>query len=156
MGVVPMSVVLVRVVPGSAGRWQSRAMTPEALEATIAACNDLIVARFPAGDDQGAAAMLLADGSIVTGTAPSAANPSVELCHEVEPYCAAYRLAQPIVASVCLHRQPGGRIVVLSPCGSVASGSPCTGRRCSSPSPRPTTPPGRCGSRCERCCPTIG
>ena len=69
-------------------------MTPEALEATIAACNDLIVARFPAGDDQGAAAMLLADGSIVTGTAPSAANPSVELCHEVEPYCAAYRLAQ--------------------------------------------------------------
>jgi cytidine deaminase len=92
-------------------------MTPEALAATIAACKDLIVARFPTGDHRGAAAMLLADGSIVTGTAPSAVNPSVELCHEVEPYCAAYRLEQPIVASVCLHRQPGGRIVVLSPCG---------------------------------------
>ena len=24
---------------------------------------------------------------------------------------------QPVVASVCLHRQPGGRTVVLSPCG---------------------------------------
>src|SRR5699024_627856 len=29
----------------------------------------------------------------------------------------AYRLNQRIVASVCLHRQSGGRIVVLSPCG---------------------------------------
>ena len=61
--------------------------------------------------------MLLADGTILTGTSPEAMNPSVELCHEVEPYCAAYRLEQPIIASVCLHREPGGRTVVLSPCG---------------------------------------
>jgi cytidine deaminase len=61
--------------------------------------------------------MLLGDGTILTGTAPDAVNPSVEVCHEIEPYCGAFRLAQPVVASVCLHRQPGGRVVVLSPCG---------------------------------------
>ena len=61
--------------------------------------------------------MLLDDGTILTGTAPDAINPSVEVCHEIEPYCAAFRLGRPIVASVCLHRLPGGRTVVLSPCG---------------------------------------
>jgi cytidine deaminase len=61
--------------------------------------------------------MLLADGTILTGTAPDAFNPSVEVCHEIEPYCGAHRLNQRIVASICLHRQPGGRTLVLSPCG---------------------------------------
>lgn len=61
--------------------------------------------------------MLLGDGTVLTGTAPDAINPSVEVCHEIEPYCAAFRLGQPIVASVCLHREPSGRVVVLSPCG---------------------------------------
>ncbi len=61
--------------------------------------------------------MLLDDGTILTGTAPDAVNPSVEVCHEVEPYCAAFRLGRSIVASVCLHREPGGRTVVLSTCG---------------------------------------
>jgi len=88
-----------------------------ALSATVAACRDLIGSRFPGDEDQGAAAMLLADGTIVCGTAPTAVNPSVELCHETEPYCAAYRLGLRIVASVCLHRRPGGRTIVLSPCG---------------------------------------
>ncbi len=61
--------------------------------------------------------MLLDDGTIVTGTAPDAINPSVEVCHETEPYCAAFRLGRRILASVCLHRLPSGRTVVLSPCG---------------------------------------
>ncbi len=39
------------------------------------------------------------------------------MCHETEPFCAAYRLERTIVASACLHRLPGGRTVVLSPCG---------------------------------------
>lgn len=81
------------------------------------ACRDLIGSRFPGDDHAGAAAMLLGDGTILTGTAPDAVNPSVEVCHEIEPYCGAFRLGQPVVASVCLHRQPGGRVVVLSPCG---------------------------------------
>jgi cytidine deaminase len=41
----------------------------------------------------------------------------VEVCHETEPYCAAYRLGRSITASICLHREPGGRTLVLSPCG---------------------------------------
>lgn len=61
--------------------------------------------------------MLLADGTVLTGTSPHAINPSVEVCHEMEPYCAAFRLDQPVVASVCLHREPRGRFLVLSPCG---------------------------------------
>jgi cytidine deaminase len=60
---------------------------------------------------------MLEDGTILTGTAPDAVNASVEVCHEIEPSCGAYRLNQRVVASVCLHRQLGGRTVVLSPCG---------------------------------------
>jgi cytidine deaminase len=92
-------------------------MDEPALAATIDACRSLIATRFPDEADEGAAAMLLEDGTILTGTAPEAVNPSVEVCHEIEPYCAAFRLGQRIVASVCLHRGADGRTVVLSPCG---------------------------------------
>jgi cytidine deaminase len=92
-------------------------MDERALAATVAACQELIERRFPRNEEHGAAAMLLGDGSVLTGTAPEAANPSVEVCHEIEPYCGAYRLGQRIVASVCLYRQPSGRTLVLSPCG---------------------------------------
>jgi cytidine deaminase len=88
-----------------------------ALDATVEACRALIRDRFSDDDDHGAAAMLLDDGTILTGTAPNAVNPSVEVCHEIEPYAGAFRLGRRIVASVCLHRMPGGRTVVLSPCG---------------------------------------
>jgi cytidine deaminase len=88
-----------------------------ALTATVEACRELIAARFPEPSHKGAAAMLLADGTVLTGTAPDATNPSVEVCHEVGPYCEAFRLAQPVVASVCLHRTPDGDHRVLSPCG---------------------------------------
>jgi cytidine deaminase len=91
--------------------------SPGDLEATVASCIALIKSRFPGDEDRGAAAMLLADGTILTGTSPDAMNSSVEVCHEIEPYCGAFRLNQRVVASVCLHRQPGGRTVVLSPCG---------------------------------------
>ena len=89
----------------------------DSLAGLVDACRSLIAARFPDDEHRGAAAMLLGDGTVVTGTAPEAINPSVEVCHEIEPYCAAYRLGQAVVASVCLHRLPGGRVVVLSPCG---------------------------------------
>lgn len=61
--------------------------------------------------------MLLADGTVLTGTAPDAVNSAVEVCHETEPYAAAFRPDQEIVASVCLHREEKGRFLVLSPCG---------------------------------------
>ena len=89
----------------------------DALAATVEACRSLIRDRFPDDEHHGAAAMLLDDGTIVTGTAPPAINPSVEVCHEIEPHCAAFRLGRKVLASVCLHRKPGGQTVVLSPCG---------------------------------------
>jgi cytidine deaminase len=83
----------------------------------VDACRTLIGSRFPDDSHRGAAAMLLDDGTILTGTSPEAINPSVQVCHEIEPYCGAFRLGQPVVASVCLHRVPDGRFLVLSPCG---------------------------------------
>ena len=87
------------------------------LAAAVDAFASLIRDRFHDDDHHGVAAMLLDDGTILTGTAPDAINPSVAVCHEVEPYCAAFRLGKRVLASVCLHREPGGRTVVLSPCG---------------------------------------
>jgi cytidine deaminase len=92
-------------------------MNEAALAAAAAACKALIDTRYADGVENGAAAMILADGTILTGTSPDAVNPAVQVCHETEPFCGAYRLNQPIVASVCLHRKPDGRTVVLSPCG---------------------------------------
>jgi cytidine deaminase len=94
-----------------------RRMEKAELEATVAACRSLLEGRFADDDHHGAAAMLLDDGTIVVGTAPIAINPSVQVCHETEPFCAAFRLDRSIVASVCLHLEPGGRTLVLSPCG---------------------------------------
>jgi cytidine deaminase len=50
---------------------------------------NLINSRFPDDGDHGAAAMLLGDGTILTGTAPDAMNASVAECHEIEPYTTA-------------------------------------------------------------------
>ena len=87
------------------------------LDAAVIACRSLITTRFPDSSEHGAAAMVLGDGTIVTGTSPRVDNNSVALCHETEPYCAAFRLGQPVAASVCLHRDVRQRVIVLSPCG---------------------------------------
>lgn len=92
-------------------------MNTKALDATVAACRDLIETRFPDDSHRGAAAVLLGDGTILTGTSPDFINGSTAVCHEMEPYCGAFRLGQTIVASVCLHRTPERRFLVLSPCG---------------------------------------
>lgn len=86
------------------------------LSTLVSDCRALIERRFPerAG---GAAAMLTSSGRILLGTAPDALNPAVEVCHETEPYCAAHRLGETVVATVCLHREPGGAVRVLAPCG---------------------------------------
>ena len=86
------------------------------LDALVLACRNLIDLRFP-DSDGGAAAMLTASGEILLGTAPEAFNPAVEVCHETEPYCAAHRLGESIVATICLYREPGSPEKVLAPCG---------------------------------------
>ena len=52
-----------------------------------------------------------------SGTSPDFPNPSTTVCHETEPYLAAVRLNQPILASLCLHHTEDNRFLVLSPCG---------------------------------------
>jgi cytidine deaminase len=88
----------------------------DGLLATVEACRSLIDDRFPGDDSHGAAAMLLDDGTILTGTAPVAVNPAVQVCHETEPFLAAFRRGRKVVASICLHREQGS-VLVLSPCG---------------------------------------
>lgn len=87
------------------------------LERLETACRELIATRFAGKRDHGAAAVLLGNGSIITGTSPDFPNPSTTLCHETEPYLAAFRLHQSILASLCQHRALDGRFIVLSPCG---------------------------------------
>src|SRR6516165_6287350 len=69
-----------RIVRGYCSRVDERA-----LAATVASCKDLIDSRFPDDGDHGAAAMLLEDGTILTGTAPDAVNASVEVCTRSSP-----------------------------------------------------------------------
>lgn len=91
-------------------------MNTHDLDALVYECQQLIDRRFP-GSDGGAAAMLTESGTILLGTAPDANNPAVEVCHETEPYCAAHRLGESIVATICLYREPGAMYRVLTPCG---------------------------------------
>lgn len=87
------------------------------LEELVSACQELISRRFPDSEEHGAAAVLLEDGRILTGTSPDFIHPGTTVCHEMEPFCAAFRLNQRIVASVCLHRGQNQNFLVLSPCG---------------------------------------
>lgn len=87
------------------------------LERLETACRELIETRFADKYDCGAAAVLVDDGSVLTGTSPDFPNPSTTVCHETEPYLAAFRLSKSILASLCLHRGLDDRYVVLSPCG---------------------------------------
>lgn len=73
-------------------RYVATVTSPDLLDATAAACRALIGTRFPGTDSRGAAAVLLDDGTILTGTSPDFLNSSTTLCHEAEPSCAAYRL----------------------------------------------------------------
>lgn len=90
--------------------------TDDQLDQLIREVKDLARERFPEGNE-GAAGMLLPDGTVLTSTAPAAFNPSVEICHETGAYCEAYKQGKTIVASVCLHRETDERFLVLSPCG---------------------------------------
>src|SRR5699024_7667322 len=102
--------------------------TATALERVVAARRELIQTRFPDKPDSGAAAVLLGDGSILTGTSPDFPNPSTTVCHETEPYLAAFWLNQPILASLCLHRTENDRFLVLARVASAKNASSCMGQ----------------------------
>jgi cytidine deaminase len=73
--------------------------------------------RFPNQPWEGAAAMYLEDGTILTSTAPAVVNESVSLCHETGAICEAYARNGRVVASVCVSRNEQDEFVILSPCG---------------------------------------
>src|SRR5699024_3631931 len=97
--------------------YSSQTPTTADLERVVAASRELIETGFGGEPDYGGAAVLLGAGSILTGTSPDFPNPSTTVCHETEPYLAAFRLNQPILASLCLHRTEDDYFVALSPCG---------------------------------------
>ena len=82
-------------------------------EATV----NLIEQRFGKNSDEGAAAVYTKSGKIITSTSPDTLNDSVTLCHETGAYCEAYKLDDPIIASICVHQGEDGKNLVFTPCG---------------------------------------
>ena len=78
---------------------------------------NLIEQRFGKTSDEGAAAVYTKSGKIITSTSPDTLNDSVTLCHETGAYCEAYKLDDPIVASICVHQGEDGKNLVFTPCG---------------------------------------
>jgi cytidine deaminase len=83
----------------------------------VEAAISYVKSRFPTEEWAGAAAMYTEDGTILISTAPSAVNPSVELCHEVGAICEAHKLAKRVTATVCVSRDEKGQFQILTPCG---------------------------------------
>lgn len=74
--------------------------------------------RFAGREGSGAAALRLADGTILTSTAPNPPNTAVSLCHETGAICEAYKLDRDVVASVCVSVAGEDQgYWVLAPCG---------------------------------------
>jgi len=75
--------------------------------------------RWPDAPEAVAAAVRLADGSILTGVALDNFHGAMNLCAETGPICAAYSAGQRIVASICVSREAGrAGFTVLAPCGA--------------------------------------
>ncbi|GAA1247618.1 cytidine deaminase [Oryzihumus leptocrescens] len=79
---------------------------------------DQMERRWPAGEQAGAAAVYLSDGSILTSVCLDNINPGVVLCHEVGALCQAYTQNAIVVASGCAGRDEGSaQLHVYAPCG---------------------------------------
>lgn len=69
--------------------------------------------------DAVAAAVRLAEGSVITGVSLPNFNAAITLCAETGPICTAYTTGRAIVASVCVTRDvSSGQVTVLAPCGT--------------------------------------
>lgn len=84
----------------------------------VDAAIDLVRTRFGGKAWSGAAALRLADGTILTSTSPEPPNVAVTLCHETGAICEAFKRDQPVVASVCVVAADQDRgYWILTPCG---------------------------------------
>lgn len=70
-----------------------------------------------AGGWPGTAAMYLEDGSIVTSIAVDTLNDKANLCHETGAICEAFKRKQKVISTVCVNREPSGRMIIFPPCG---------------------------------------
>ncbi len=78
---------------------------------------ELIKQRYPVGWG-GAAAMLTADGRILTSVAPEVHNDSVSLCIETGAICEAHKLNVAVTHSICVQREDErSPFVIATPCG---------------------------------------
>jgi|SRR5215218_264250 len=77
----------------------------------------LLDSRFAPNVWSGAAAMYTREGSLLTSTFVSPHNAAADLCYETGAICEAHKLGQHVTASVCVCRDPDGRLFVLTPCG---------------------------------------
>lgn len=75
------------------------------------------LARFPIGY-AGAAAVRTSTGRVLTSVCFDPPNSGAALCHEAGAYCEANRLAEAVIASVCVSRSsPERDFLILAPCG---------------------------------------
>ena len=79
----------------------------------VDAAIEFVERRFPGQPYEGAAAMYTADGDILVSTALEVLNDSVALCHEVGAMCEAYAKNKRITATVCVSREPDGRMIII-------------------------------------------
>ena len=77
---------------------------------------ELIRERFGDNEGEGAAALRLDDGTVLTSVGPPAPNAAVQLCHETGAICEAFKVGRAVVASVCVITAADGHWI-LTPCG---------------------------------------
>jgi cytidine deaminase len=87
-------------------------------QALFDAAVEQLHARWPGNGAGVAAAVYLADGSILTGVPLDNINPSMTLCAETGPICQANTTDKAIVASICVAQAARGEFHVLAPCGA--------------------------------------
>jgi cytidine deaminase len=80
----------------------------------------LLAARYRVGVHEVAAALRLADGSVVTGLHVEATAGRASVCAESAALSAAVVAGSPVVAVVGVLRRPGGSLHLIEPCGVCA------------------------------------
>ncbi|SMQ70869.1 cytidine deaminase [Agreia sp. VKM Ac-1783] len=81
---------------------------------------DLLEARYLVGVHEVAAALRLADGSVVTGLHVEASAGRASICAESAALSAAAIAGSPVVSIVGVLRRPTGTLHIIEPCGVCA------------------------------------
>lgn len=88
--------------------------------ALLAIATDLLDSRYRVGVHEVAAALRLADGTVVTGVHVEATAGRASVCAESAALSAAVVVGSSVVSVVGVLRRPGGSLHVIEPCGVCA------------------------------------